>query len=207
MTPNQQRRFYFPLWQKVCQAQDWRLVQGRLLGPRQPQHGLAESTRLYNAVWDAAEILAASNHRAVTPDDLRHACHLVALFPGKAASTKAAPISSKDLSNRQLDRVATLFRILANPDDVDAAIAWSDPSFGDKKRLQYVIRKAAPFAYIDAICRDKFGLLYTSPFWEDLPVNDLRQLALTLRNRLAANSRPIDISKNSPQLETEPDPF
>jgi hypothetical protein len=210
MTPNQ-RLFYFKLWQKVAQAHDWIMVQRRLLGRREEKFGREESSRLYNAIWDAAEILAQNNHRSVTADDLRHACHLVAIFPQKAASKqKLAPISSKDISNKQLDRVIALFRVLINPNDIAASIAWSDPSVGEKQRLIYVIKNAAPLAYIDSICRDKFGLLYTSPFYEDLELNELRQLAMTLRNRQVGTvaprgpSGPIDISKNLPVSETDP---
>ena len=44
------------------------------------------------------------------------------------------------------------------------------------------IKRAAPFAYIDSICRDKFDN-YQSPFWEDLHLWQLRQLRVTLTSR------------------------
>lgn len=197
MTANQQRRFYFPLWGKVCDAQDWRMENARLVGARQPAYGRAESTRLYNAVWDVAEILARHEHRAVKPDDLRHACHQVALSTPGSTPVSGVPagvapavrkISSHTLTNKQLDRVAALFRVLIDPDDIDAMLAWSDPSIGEKKRLEYAIKNAAPFAYIDKICRDKFAGIYSSPFWEDLPLPALKQLVVTLKNRVRAAS-------------------
>jgi hypothetical protein len=205
ITENQIKRFYFPLWNRAADAHDWRMASGRLVGSRQARHGLAESDLLYQRVWDAAESLARAAHRAVTPDDLRHACHAVALTltparvptpPGSARVPRAAsgvppdaiPISSKSLTNPQLDRVAALFKILIAPDDLDALIAWGDPTIAARKRLCFAIRKT-PFAYIDKICRDKFGAAYSSPFWEDLPIHQLRHLALTLRNRAAAQPR------------------
>ena len=88
MTPAQEKRFYFPLWNKVCKANAWR-VQGGCLA-------LAEDApEPANTVICAARHLAPQEHRAVTLADLRHATHVVACRKN---------CSHKDLKNRELTR-------------------------------------------------------------------------------------------------------
>jgi hypothetical protein len=204
VTTNQQRKFYFPLWNDVCRANDWRMERGRLVGVREERFGHAEADRLYQAVWDIAEILAAREHRAVKPDDLRHACHIVALngresvptSPDSKSAIRACParapqsaipklISSHTLTTTQLNRVARLFEILKDPDDLDAMIAWTDPSVDQRKGYVRWIKSMAPEAYICEVARI-FGEHFTYPYWEDLPIDQLRSLARLLKKRTEA---------------------
>jgi hypothetical protein len=59
---------------------------------------------------------------------------------------------------------------------------WEDPSRDEKRVLIVGIKRMAPFAYIDQVCKGKFAD-YTSPFWEDLDLAQLRQLRVTLESR------------------------
>jgi hypothetical protein len=213
MTVNQQRRFYFPLWRDVCKANDWIMVKGRLLGSRTSSFAHGEAQKLYDAVWDIAEILAQNAASAVTADDLRHACHIVALvgpvparqgpprgpsgnvgcndsLPPSAQDARAASaipklISSHTLTTTQLNRVARLFEILKEPDDIDAMIAWTDPSVDDRKSKVRWIKSMAPEAYICEVARMFPAFSY--PFWEDLPIDNLRSLARLLKKRTEEN--------------------
>ena len=68
-------------------------------------------------VLTTAEVLAHGHHRSVTADDLRRGCNVVAT--GK--------ISSGDLDNKQTNRVVALFKLLTDPDDLDAVMNWLHP--------------------------------------------------------------------------------
>lgn len=174
MTEAQQRSFYFPAWNRCTRANDWRMERGRLVGKRAASHGGPETSALYERVWIAAEELARRQARSVTAEDLRHACHVVALGRDK---------SSKELRNAEVDRVVGLFRVLQDPDDLDALLDWLHPENGERKRLVAAIKAAAPHAYIDRICRSRSDWNYEPPFWEDLELSALRQLRITLRRR------------------------
>lgn len=194
MTAAQQKRFYFPLWKDVCQFQDWIKVDGRLLGKRPPRlvpgPGRTEYDQLLEKVWDAAEILAQQHNRAVTADDLRHACHVVAL--GK-------DYSSHELNTGQLNRVAVLFKILRNPDDIDAMMAWSDPSRDRRKNLVYTINKLAGGADAYVCELAKMFPAFQWPFWEDLPIENLSALCKLMRTR--AQQHGGTINPSSPATE------
>jgi hypothetical protein len=94
-------------------------------------------------------------------------------------ATRPTYKSSKDLTNRELDRVVCLFRLLTEPDDIAAMVEWNNPDMGERKRLLYAIEHAAPEAYVAAIASDRFG----TELWQDLAVPELRQLAVTLKGR------------------------
>jgi hypothetical protein len=165
MTENQLRRFYFRAWAACSRALGWNRAPVRLAS-----HGAPEVNSLYQAVWTAAEALARQPGGSVTANDLRHACHHIALGADKSAKT---------LTNAEADRVVALFNLLAAPEDFDAMMAWQNPEAGAVKRLTWAIEHLAPAAYVEAVASDKFG----TRAWQTLPEASLRQLALTLRNR------------------------
>jgi hypothetical protein len=113
---------------------------------------------------------AAQNSRAITPEDLRKAC--VCYITGRFQS-------AKDLTSAQFSRLLTLFRLLINPDDLDAVMDWDHPDRDEVKRVKYFIEHAAPDAYVRAIAAGRFG----ARLWEDLELWQLKQLANTLRAR------------------------
>ena len=191
MTEKQLRRFYFPAWRKCAEVNDWVMEKRRLVANLRKQReawgsfaGLDHPIRVAGlAVIDYAEQLAAERHCAVTAEDLRHGCNLVA--------TKGRKSSSQDFGNTETDKVVWLFRLLENPDDLDAVMNWlayergEDP--GAVKRIRFFIANKAPDAYIRQISADKFG----SRMWEWLELGQLQQLATTLANRDASWRRPV----------------
>jgi hypothetical protein len=109
-------------------------------------------------------------------DALRHACHFGALNH---------PASSRRLSNADFDRVLALFRLLAAPDNLDNLTAWLDVESGERRRLVHVITQSPP-AYWQSIARDKF---HGEIDLDRLTLDQLRQLALTLRKRAQARAQ------------------
>jgi hypothetical protein len=165
MTPTQLRSFYFRAWAACSRALGWNRTPVRLAS-----FGVPEVNALYQAVWNAAAALALQTAGSATANELRHACHRVALGADKSA---------KALTNAEADRVVALFNLLAAPDDIDAMLAWEHPEAGAVKRLTWAVEHLAPAAYVEALASDKFG----TRAWRTLPEASLRQLALTLRNR------------------------
>jgi len=181
MTPAQTKRFYFPAWRRAQQAQNWVMRKGRLQAGRKQRYGPDLHDQLYQAAWDAAERLAAANHRAVTDTDLRHGSHIAAF---------GRDISSKDLNNPQADRIVCLFRLFTDPDDLQAVLDWQNPDASQRRRYIASLKSLAPLAYIDAICRDMFAHIYQSPRWEDLPLSALVSLRRKIAARLPRSPEP-----------------
>jgi hypothetical protein len=190
MTEKQQKRFYFPAWRSCSQQLDWIMSRGRLAAAgadtRKRLGELPEPARsAMEQVLNYAEVLAAKLHGAVTAEDLRHGCNLVATGGKKS--------SSGDMTNTEVDRVVTLFKLLENPLNIEASIAWlayqrgEDP--GAVKRILYFIKHAAPEAYVRKIAADRFG----TRRWENMDLGQLKQLAMMLSVRKAASVRPIEM--------------
>jgi hypothetical protein len=169
MTDSQKKFFYFPAWNACVQANGWRMAKGRLVVKAEARMQNAE----LNHVFTFAEQRAMMARRGLTKDDLRHGCHLLALGRDK---------SSNDLTNADLDHVVTLFRLLTNPLDLNARLAWDAYARGEDpgavKRVEYFIRRC-PEAYVRAIAADKFG----TRNWENLTVKQKGLLSMTLANR------------------------
>ena len=170
MTTNQQRRLYFPAW-NACLAACWVKDRGQLL----PRPGRQESENL-TAVEIFAKRVAKARSGTVSADDLRHASHLVAL--GKT-------VSSSDLTNIELDRVLVLWRLLVDPDDLSAVVAWDHPEQQARTRLEWSVRHCGlPEAYVLHVCSSKFG----TREWQNLDDQKLRQLVITLKSRATAKN-------------------
>jgi hypothetical protein len=212
VTANQQRKFYFPQWNDCCKANAWRMSKGRLVGQREERFGHGEADHLYQAVWDVAEILAQREHRSVTPTDLRHACHIVALesekvgsvaprgplpSPGGEGARRADEgeralakrdfklISSRDLTTAQTNRVVRLFEILTDPDDLAAMLAWTDPGADKRQSLvRWINSMNVPEAYICEVA--KIFSSFNYPYWADLDLAQLTSLARLLKKRIDA---------------------
>ena len=180
-----QEKFYWRLWGQVVHANDWRLVKGRWQCDFAAQRKLSTH---HDHVCSLARARAEQQHRAPTADDLRHAGHIIAA---------GRDVSHPDLTAPQFDKLVALWKLLIEPTDLDAALALSDPDIGARKRLVWRIGKAAPHAYIDRICRDRFGDDYSAPFWEDLPVNCLKILAHTLRERTRDWQQPVGVQASA----------
>ncbi len=188
MTEKQLKHFYFPLWNRVTHANDWHMVKGRLHGQRAQQHGPPDITDLYQSVWRLAADTAAKAHRAITPDDLRHATHRVALGHDKSA---------KDLTNPELDKVAALMKLLAEPDDLDAILDFLHPENAARDRLLYSIERLADDPYTRRVSADRWG----TAEWRDLDLQQLKQLAMTLRARKTRRHGDAETRRLNPSSE------
>jgi hypothetical protein len=173
MTEAQAKRFYFPAWRRCAEANDWVMVCGRLRGsPETTMNFWPEPARTAGAeVLKYAEQLAAQEHRAVTATDLRHGCNM--------AATGGRRQSSYDMDNRETNRVVVLFRLLQDPEDLDAVMEWLHPEIADKRSLVQFIKKQAPEAALVAISKNAWGTI----FWEDAEVSRLRWLLKQVKGR------------------------
>lgn len=190
MTDAQRARLYFPAWSRAFKA-SWEkdLTKAILLNPSGQRNDWALQ------VDQLARDLCARHFRAPGADDLRKACHIVAI--GRACSSKA-------LTNRHLDRVLVLFSLLADPDNVSAVIAWSQADKPDEKRLRWCVEHCGfEAAYIACVCRDKFG----THRWESLDLHKLHQLVVTLEERRRSRVREVARQPMSPDpaLVTDPE--
>ena len=177
MTDAQKFKFYFPAWTACVKANGWRKTKGRLvlsLESKVPSPELAKMLVF-------AQQRATMARRGMEVDDLRHACHLLALGKDK---------SSNDLTNPELDRVVTLFQVLTDPDNLTARLKWDayergeDP--GAVTRVEYFIRRC-PDSYVRAISAARFG----TRDWENLTVKQKGLLSMTLANRRPKAVAPV----------------
>ncbi|MCW5558172.1 MAG: hypothetical protein KIT22_10125 [Verrucomicrobiae bacterium] len=168
MTEATQRRFYFPRWNAALKAR-WIRASGVMLPrPNAPQNEFADQ------VLGIAEARARKRQALVSPDDLRHACHVLAL--GK-------DLSSYDMTSWQTDRVAVLFELLVDPENLSARMRWESPDQDAVRRLHWSIQRVGfPEAYIAHVSWGKFG----TKAWRTLQPLQLRQLLITLKSRAAA---------------------
>lgn len=139
MTDRSRIRFYFPAWRLA-----WARI--RALDAT----GLPEPTslpdQLLRQVLDVAVTLPASSREAA----VRHACHRIAL---------GRQVSSKEMSAAEADRVVLLFRLLADPTDLGAAMTWDrqGPRY-NRGRLLWAVRNSGhDLEYVRHICRSKFS--------------------------------------------------
>lgn len=171
MSPKQRTRLYFPAW-RAAFAANWRADRGLVLMLDQPAN-----PDLARQIDTLARQIAERQARKVTGDDLRRVTHLVVL---------GRQVSSQDLDNRSLDQVLTTFRLLADPDNLQAVIDRDNPQAVDRKRLEYAVRNCGwPEAYVLHVCREKMG----TTNWLSLPLDRLHQLVITLKARRRARQR------------------
>lgn len=186
MTEAQQRRFYFPVWNTCAVANGWFMVKGRLRADldaqREERATWSDPAReVYLKVVTAAEQLALADHTAVTADHLRRGCNLVA----------AGKVSSGDLDNKQTNRVVALFRLLADPDDLEAVMTWLNPDRAEHGSFVAFLKKRAHDGVLISIARNAFD----TNDWESLPIEKLRWMAKELKNREPKFKRPGYCSK------------
>lgn len=175
MTTAQQRRFYFPAWNKAAKVHGWKpsLKGADLHATRKVTWGGPEVDKIYGKLWFIALGLADLEDRDVCADDLRHACNLAATGRKR---------HSEDLNNRETNRVVALLELLADPDNLSAMNAWLHPDLAAREGVLAQIRKLAPLAYIISVSRGKFS----RDDWENLPDQELSQLLFTIKARARA---------------------
>lgn len=187
-----QNTLYWRRWAAVCHANDWTWIKGRLKA-----EALRDYSEHHVAVWKIAGELALQKHRAVTAEDLRHACHVYAL--GRDAS-------HQEMTNAQFSRLLALWGdgrdkwgLLNEPDCLESRMHWDDPKLDQVERTKAFIKNAAPDAYVRTVSEHKFG----TRMWEWLDAGQLHQLAMTLSNRKAAWKRPVDSRQGRQGREEE----
>ena len=197
MTARQQKALYFPAWNAAAKACGWNKKHSASSASSAVNHS---SNPLLNDLHQrictiARERAQAAGLSGPSGQEFRHACHIVAFGRDK---------SSADLSNAELDRILALFRLLADPDDLGAMLAWQSPAEGQRKRLLHFIRHECVESYVAEVCRQKFG----TDNWQGLDTADLRQLHMTLKNRPAARraggTRSIRVHGSQPSPDPEP---
>lgn len=183
MTAKQQRALYFPAWGKAAANHGWHK---RGAAHRVAFFGSApELNDLYQRIWNIAEERAGTHdsHRFLPPapatEDFRHACHIVALGVDK---------SSTQLTNAETDRILALFKLLADPDDLSATLAWNNPDEEKRKRMLWWINNNCVESYVVEVCRQKFQ----TDDLESLNFKQLGQLHMTLKNRSNAATQPAE---------------
>lgn len=186
MTELQLNHFYLPAWTRCARANNWHNLTALRLPARDISSPLAADLAL--RVRAVADQIARAGHRAVRPEDLRHACHITALGRDK---------SSRAFTNAEADRVVFLFALLADPDSIAAVQDWENPDLARKRNLIAAAWQKAPEAYVLAILRDRFH----TRIIEDLSLRQLQQLCMTLNHRNEAWRQP---ASGRSSLDTEP---
>lgn len=168
---------YWRRWSAVCRHNHWIWLKGRL-----SDQAVKDASQVHAGVWTLAEQLAARAFRTPVADDLRHACHVLAL---------GRDVSHADFTNEQFSRLLVLLGdekklpgLLINPDHVRSSMYWNDPNLQRKDSLVFAIKAMAPDAYIAKITADVWGTIY----WEDLDVSALLGLLRKLKGNRPAFS-------------------
>lgn len=174
-----QEKWYWREWKKVCDAQGWHVSKTRLAPLRAPRN--EEESK----VITFAHQLAKKESQAVTLDNLRHACHMVALGQDKGHMA---------LNNKEWDRVFNLFQLLIDELNIDARINFEHPQNAERGRLIWSLQNHFKAPYVATVCRNKFG----TEDYHSLEIDPLRDLHRTI------SSRPNARLKNQ---ENEPHPF
>ena len=179
MTDKQSRRFYFPAWRQALAT--FARMEHKCLVCLRPED------EMVSRLWQIAEGIAETDLRTIQTEDLRHACHVVALGRDK---------SSKVLSNKEVDRVVALFKLLQDPCNIDAVMTWDNPETPDRKRLLYSIEHIAlDPAYKRQVLLDKFDTRAVGT----LNNVQLTQYMMTLKARAS--------KQNAPEVDPDNEPF
>jgi len=169
-----QKKLYFIAWQAAARAHGWTSKAGLAAALTAHCAGQVwESPQLNESlatIYGLALFDAQRDGREVSADDLRHAITTFAL---------GRHVSSKQFTNADFDKVFALLRLLANPTDLRNLLAVQDGGESGARRRQIFVIMRAPERYWQRIAADRFG--HTD--LDRLTLEQLRQLALTLRNR------------------------
>ena len=177
MTEKQQRRFFFPRWTEACRALKWSEASGRL------QVDEAKLNDHGRRAFAAAVQRAGREHRAPTMSDLRHGVIIAAIGRDK---------DTLKLSNSEQNSILDYMRLCANECDIGADQRRSNPVGYEINAVVARIKKLnVPFALIENTCKKHFAAVYSSPFWEDMPLPNLRALVGILTHIQTRRSEPV----------------
>ena len=172
-----QSKFLFREWAAAAKAHGWQTVAGVADAILRYFHGAVWSSPEMNAtlgeIYQAAGCFARGAGGAaatIKPDHIRRAVTLLAV---------GRPASWKTLTNRDLDQLLPVLRVLAAPENLQNLLALQNAGeVGARRRYLHAIQ-TAPSSYWQRIAADKFGTIDLAR----LTVAQLEQLALTLRLR------------------------
>jgi len=176
MTPAQRKSLYFPAWQRCAKANSWQMVEGRLLAvPAEQLDAFAgwpePAGPVGSEVITTAQNLAAHEHRAITAEDLRHACNHVA--------TTGRTVSSGKLTNKEINRAVDLFNLLTDPWNLTCVAAWLNPADAERASYLSFLQKQTQDAVLRRIATNAFD---TSEY-EKLDIAKLRWIAGQVKHR------------------------
>ncbi len=187
MTNPQKFDLYLPAWNAARKA-NWRTERGSVLAVE----GRTESEWLTN-VEDIAGRLAHREARGPKIDDYRHAVNYVAtadlqLRAGKPVRGK---LSSKELTEPELDHVMTLLALLLNPLDLEAVRLWQFPEEKQRPRLIWGIHNTGLSASRLRDLSYHFNRDHGSD-WATLPIDKLKAFSrYCWANKPGRRRRPV----------------
>ena len=176
MTDKQRKYFYLPPWLAVAKAFDWVMVGGRLLADLDAQFETAATFStiardLTREIITRARSLAAGEQRAVTADDLRHACNQTASRGRQASATK--------LTNAELNEFARMMAVLQQPfENLNSALPYLNKAEDDRQRAVRYLNKLSYEAQLIAICERAFE---GRRDWENLDKSRLDWMIQTVK--------------------------
>lgn len=202
MTSNQRKHLYFPAWTRCARALGWVMASGRLDADLTAQEAEARreaggtishqpSTINHSPSWDLrlqviaiARKQAAQQHRGVTADDLRHACNLIA--------SSGHTDSSDRLKQSEINRCLVLWRLLADPDNLDTIADWDDPEDAERRSFVRFLERQNPRVHdaLRAICVNRWD----TSLWPMRSLDDLQWLWSKVRDR---GARPLNVHQPS----------
>jgi hypothetical protein len=187
MTDSQRKFFYFPAWSACAKANAWREERGRLVADLDGQRADRIAAPAFEErvkVIELAEQFAQREHRAVKADDLRHACNYVA-SAGKTTHVE-------DLDNRATTMAVRLFRLLADPDNLEAVMVWLNPAEADRRDYADYMARTTNEAVLIAISKNA----WETSNWRDQSLDQLRWL----NQQAHRNKRPFH-HRRKPECE------
>jgi hypothetical protein len=191
-----QDKKYWRRWAACCRANNWKMVKGRL----HPEACL-DNSEPHRKVVAAARQLAAEQAVGLTPDHLRHACHIVALGRDK---------SHTKFSNKEFDAVLNYWGderairgLLIVPEDLASEIHRSNPALKTRERQLVFLNEDCIGAYVAKECDRMFG----TKDWGALPDADLDRLYSHMRDRPHAlkDRQRNDCQRNEASVSHSPD--
>lgn len=203
-----QHHLYIRRWICVVRSNHWVMRKGRLVD----NAARGDLSEWHALVWTAAEQLAVQQHRAVSADDLRKGCHVVAFGSAK---------SSKILENKEFNRLLVLWGnerplneggmagLLIDPLDLASISAWRDPEITERNSFVAFLRSKAHEGVLIRIAENAFQEVRSQEkSWDELELSKLRWMSKQLKDRTPSRRR--FYRDQLAAVETgarEPDPF
>lgn len=135
MTDYQRKRLYGPAWTPAfaaCWVRDHGTIRPR---PGRPSAPANSGRPRPEDVEQLAGVIAERAGRPVTESDLRRACRWLVLG-------RDVPDGNTLNATDELDRVLTAFRLLANPDCLDAGQDWENPARPARRRIIHGLERS-----------------------------------------------------------------